>query len=60
VEASLSGIGMGNLLVRAEYLHYDFGKGGTSFFSTNGTTQFANTSGRITADVVRGGLSIKF
>ena len=53
--------------LRAEYLHYDFGESGNDF----GISQFVNapavsgsvaetsTSGRLTTDVVRGGLSYK-
>jgi outer membrane immunogenic protein len=44
-----------NWLGRIEYLHYDFGEAtGTSFGSSSGTT-----SGHLTADVVRAGLSYK-
>ena len=46
-----------NWLARVEYLHYDFGKSDT-FFSGNVTQN--ETSGRLTADVVRAGLSYKF
>jgi outer membrane immunogenic protein len=60
VEFSLVNLGMSNVLVRAEYLHYDFGKGATSANTTNGALLSTRTHGRITADVVRGGLSIKF
>jgi opacity protein-like surface antigen len=45
-----------NWLARLEYLHYDFGDSG-SFFSSSG---FSTTSGHLTTDVVRGGLSYKF
>jgi len=56
-----------NWLLRLEYLHYDFGESGTGI----GISQFVNrpptigsiaetsTSGRLTTDVVRGGLSYK-
>jgi outer membrane immunogenic protein len=45
-----------NWLARIEYLHYDFGDSGSSFDNTGVTF----SSGRLTADVVRGGLSYKF
>jgi opacity protein-like surface antigen len=46
-----------NWLMRLEYLHYEFGKSDT-FTSTD--TADDTTSGRLTADVVRAGLSYKF
>jgi opacity protein-like surface antigen len=46
-----------NWLVRLEYLHYDFGDSGSSASSTVGSAIV--TSGHLTADVVRGGLSYK-
>jgi outer membrane immunogenic protein len=52
-----------NWLVRVEYLHYDFGDGGRSSesISVSGLTASAiSTTGHLTADVVRGGLSYKF
>jgi opacity protein-like surface antigen len=45
-----------NWLARLEYLHYDFGNTGSSF--SNGTSTFS--SGDLTSDVVRAGLSYKF
>jgi opacity protein-like surface antigen len=45
-----------NWLARLEYLHYDFGDSGSSF--STGSIPF--TSGHLTADVVRAGLSYKF
>ena len=45
-----------NWLARLEYLHYDFGDGGSSF--STGSVGF--TSGHLTVDVVRAGLSYKF
>jgi outer membrane immunogenic protein len=45
-----------NWLARVEYLHYDFGDSG-SFSSTGGSFR---TSGHLTVDVVRTGLSYKF
>ena len=44
-----------NWLARVEYLHYDFGH--SSSFASDGS---GNTGGRLTADVVRAGLSYKF
>jgi opacity protein-like surface antigen len=44
-----------NWLARVEYLHYDFGQSRTSTSDDTG-----NTSGHLTADVVRAGLSYKF
>jgi outer membrane immunogenic protein len=44
-----------NWLARVEYLHYDFGDSGSSSSIFSSTT-----SGHLTADVVRGGLSYKF
>jgi len=57
-----------NLLLRVEYLHYDFGKAqpsqGLSLSCVNVTGcpafSVANTSGRLTTDVVRGALSWRF
>jgi outer membrane immunogenic protein len=45
-----------NWLARIEYLHYDFGDSGSNFNSAGVTF----SSGHLTADVVRGGLSYKF
>jgi outer membrane immunogenic protein len=55
-----------NWLFRVEYLHYDFGNQGSfsgTSLSTGGggfSTTGARTSGSLTADVVRGGISYKF
>jgi outer membrane immunogenic protein len=62
-EASLGNIGLSNVLLRLEYLHYDFGKQAnssstsTSFGITNG---LSISNGPITLDVVRAGISMKF
>jgi outer membrane immunogenic protein len=45
-----------NWLARLEYLHYDFGDSG-GFANSDGSSQ---TSGHLTVDVVRTGLSYKF
>jgi opacity protein-like surface antigen len=45
-----------NWLARLEYLHYDFGDSGSSSFTDGGSF----TSGHLTVDVVRTGLSYKF
>jgi opacity protein-like surface antigen len=45
-----------NWLARLEYLHYDFGDSGDSFSSGGSGT----TSGHLTTDVLRAGLSYKF
>jgi outer membrane immunogenic protein len=45
-----------NWLARLEYLHYDFGDSGDSFSSSGS----GSTSGHLTTDVVRAGLSYKF
>jgi opacity protein-like surface antigen len=45
-----------NWLARVEYLHYDFLDSGSSF----STGSVPSTSGHLTADVVRAGLSYKF
>jgi hypothetical protein len=62
-EMSLGNFGMGALLLRVEYLHYDFGDTG-GLFSSNTFLGVTNTltdkGGRLTADVVRGGASLKF
>ena len=51
-----------NWLLRVEYLHYDFGdRGGSSLTNTGGAvSSSAQTSGHLTADVVRAGISYKF
>jgi outer membrane immunogenic protein len=59
----------GNLFLRAEYLHYDFGNT-THAFNVKETdlthcsppcvVNPANVDAKLTADVVRGGLSLKF
>jgi outer membrane immunogenic protein len=55
-----------NWLFRVEYLHYDFGNQGSfsgTTFSTGGgglASSGARTSGSLTADVVRAGISYKF
>jgi opacity protein-like surface antigen len=52
-----------NWLLRAEYLHYDFGDSGSFFetFSLGGLSgTITSTTGRLTTDVVRTGLSYKF
>lgn len=53
-----------NLIGRVEYLHYDFGDTGSSMESdtTGGVTTISNvfTSGHITFDVLRAGVSYKF
>ena len=60
-EASLQSLGLPNLLVRAEYLHYDFGSTGSSASVTGGVATGSQTAtGRLGVDVVRGGLSVKF
>jgi opacity protein-like surface antigen len=45
-----------NWLARVEYLHYDFGDSGSS----SSTGSASQTSGRLTTDVIRAGLSYKF
>jgi outer membrane immunogenic protein len=62
-EMSLGNFGMGALLLRVEYLHYDFGDLGSSFNSNTFqgvTTTITDKRGHLTADVVRGGASLKF
>jgi outer membrane immunogenic protein len=53
-----------NWLVRLEYLHYDFGNSGSSAIAISGSGPsdqgFSQTSGRLTSDVIRTGLSFKF
>jgi outer membrane immunogenic protein len=53
-------IGHSNWLGRIEYLHYDFGTSGngSETFAGGGFSQTsADTTGRLTADVVRAGIS---
>jgi opacity protein-like surface antigen len=64
-EASLASFGLRDVLLRVEYLHYDFGKqsSGTSISSVTGgltTVSSSVSNGPITVDVVRGGISMKF
>jgi outer membrane immunogenic protein len=52
-----------NWLVRFEYLHYDFLDSGSEFESVTATgmsATFTSTTGHLTVDVVRAGLSYKF
>jgi opacity protein-like surface antigen len=50
-----------NWLARVEYLHYDFGSGtSTQFTPAGGGLVTTTTSGHLTNDVVRAGLSYKF
>jgi outer membrane immunogenic protein len=51
-----------NWLARLEYLHYDFGNSGSasSVLTFTDTAPAARTSGALTVDVVRAGLSYKF
>jgi outer membrane immunogenic protein len=62
-EASLGSIGLSNVLLRLEYLHHDYGKRPSSD-TTSGfvgsTTSFSTSTGPITVDVVRAGISMKF
>jgi outer membrane immunogenic protein len=62
VEASLGNFGMPAILLRAEYLHYDFGDQGGSSFVVTGVNGGTSTTklGRITVDAVRAGASVKF
>jgi opacity protein-like surface antigen len=46
-----------NWLARLEYLHYDFGNSGSA---ANSQTLFSQTSGNLTVDVLRAGISYKF
>lgn len=64
-EASLASFGMATLLARVEYLHYAFGSQGSSSSTAgsqdgSGTITTANTSGRLTVDAVRTGLTLYF
>jgi opacity protein-like surface antigen len=53
-------IGDSNWLARLEYLHYDFGNSGSfSQFTPAGALVTSNSSGHLTADLVRAGLSYK-
>jgi outer membrane immunogenic protein len=47
-------------LLRAEYLHYDFGKVQNLVNSINLTTAIDTFTARTTVDAVRGGVSYKF
>ena len=54
-----------NWVARIEYLHYDFGRASANTTATTNFhllpyTSFAESSGRQTIDVVRGGVSYKF
>jgi hypothetical protein len=53
-------LGATNWIGRIEYLHYDFGMIEGAFQISGGLNNFANTGGRHTIDVVRGGISYKF
>jgi opacity protein-like surface antigen len=57
VEANLASFGMPNLLVRTEYLFYDFGNGGSSL---NTITNVSSSFGLLSLSVVRAGVSVKF
>jgi opacity protein-like surface antigen len=46
-----------NWLARLEYLHYDFGNSGGG---SNSQTLFSQTTGSLTADVIRAGITYKF
>jgi len=59
VESSLGFWGLKNVLVRVEYLHYDFGKQGSNSSSFGGFTS-TNQLGPIRADIVRAGVSFLF
>jgi outer membrane immunogenic protein len=54
-------LGASNWIGRLEYLHYDFGtvESATTVVAT-GAGSFADSGGRQTIDVVRGGVSYKF
>jgi outer membrane immunogenic protein len=49
-----------NWLARLEYLHYDFGNAGSSSIGAGGVITSSRSSGDLTVDVVRAGLSYKF
>jgi outer membrane immunogenic protein len=62
-EASLGSIGLSNVLLRLEYLHYDFGKQASSSSSSTSfgvTNALSFSTGPVTVDTVRAGLSMKF
>jgi outer membrane immunogenic protein len=63
-EASLASIGFRDVLLRGEYLHYDYGRqaSGASTLSSPGfpANLFSITNGPVTVDVVRAGISMKF
>ncbi len=59
-ELALADYGLPHWLLRAEYLHYDFGSQASSVTSTAGFPSSGTTSSNLTADVVRGGLTFKF
>jgi outer membrane immunogenic protein len=53
-------IAQSNWLGRVEYLHYDFGNSGSSsesLVASGGSFSVTDTTGRLTADVVRAGVS---
>ena len=66
-EASLASFGLSDVLVRVEYLHHDYGRQGTNAnvsafnpaMGLTGSSSFQST-GPITVDVVRAGISMKF
>jgi opacity protein-like surface antigen len=50
-----------NWLARLEYLHYDFGSGSSSqFITVTGVADTPTTSGHLTNDILRAGISYKF
>src|SRR5260370_19720356 len=49
-----------NWLARLEYLHYGFGSGSSAHTILVGASNTVTTSGHLTSDVVRAGLSYKF
>jgi outer membrane immunogenic protein len=49
-----------HLLLRTEYLHYDFGRVSNSFYTEGATPAVESSNARSTVDVVRGGVSYKF
>jgi opacity protein-like surface antigen len=63
-EASLGSVGLSNVLLRLEYLHYDYGKqaSGASTSSVIGfpANSLSVSNGPITVDTLRAGLSMKF
>jgi opacity protein-like surface antigen len=54
-EINLGNFGLGNILLRAEYLHYDFGK-----LDALSNTVLTIDRGPVRADVIRSGLSLQF